>query len=92
VLREESGRLAEAHELYLKVFELHKLMGSRLHEAMHRCDFARCLLRLGRIDEAKESWLMGIAVLEEVGDVRMAERKRKSLAKLCAELGIEPFA
>jgi tetratricopeptide (TPR) repeat protein len=91
ILRDEQQRSAEAEELFKQALALHARSGNRRFQAMNRCDYARCLLNLGRINESRENWQHGIAVLREIGDEAEIARKTRAMEKACKAANVEPF-
>lgn len=89
-LRYETKRYEEAALLYPHAIELHRQAGNLRFQATCRCDFACCLIALGRTDEAKAMWRYGTAALQEIGDTHALKRKFDGMRVACERAGVAP--
>lgn len=90
-LRYETRRIEEAAALYPRAIELHRQAGNARFEATCRCDFACCLIALGRNSEAQAMWRQGTAALQEIGDTHALKRKLDGMRGACVRAGVVPL-
>lgn len=68
-----------------------RAVGNRHNEGAAMCDVAIYRLRLGSESSARELWLKGAAILNELGDTIELELLTTEMYAACKELGVSPF-
>jgi tetratricopeptide (TPR) repeat protein len=81
------GKLDRAADCFRGAVRLFRESGGRPGEAWSLHELASVLHEDGKLAEAKESWEQSLAILEEVGDHRV-EQVRRRLAAIDAAAGV----
>lgn len=81
----------EAMSIALQALAIDREVGNRTEEGLHMCTVGRCLLALGRLEEARTSWCAGVAQLRELRAEDKVEYSRGLMREACAKYGVPPF-
>lgn len=81
----------EAMSIALQALAIDREVGNRTEEGLHMCTVGRCLLALGRLEEAKTSWRAGVALLRELKVDDKVEYSRGLMREACTRHGVPPF-
>ncbi|MCC6739322.1 MAG: tetratricopeptide repeat protein [Planctomycetia bacterium] len=87
----ERGERARGLAAVEEALATHRRFQNRRSEGIVLCERAVFHVREGRLDEARADWRRGTDLLREVGDSGSLVRKRETMAKACADAGVEPF-
>ena len=85
-----TGRVGEAEANFVEALRINRACGHRRSEGLHSCDYALCLLVLGRA-EARETWRKGAETLNTIGDPTLVKQQVTAMHEACAKAGVPPF-
>jgi tetratricopeptide (TPR) repeat protein len=80
----------EAEKLFRQAHAVHEQIRNTFAAAYQRGMYARCLLHLGREEEARAEWQAGMEALSRLGAKRHIEELVMDMQMSCEALGVEP--
>lgn len=81
----------QAMQILQQALKIDREVGNRIEEGVHLCTTGRCLIVMGRLEEAEQVWRRGIAQLREVKAAGLVEYSIGLMRELCAKRGLPPF-
>lgn len=88
LLQNQPGQaLAMAQE----ALKIDREVGNPVEEGLHLCTIGRCLILLGRLEEAETSWRTGVALLRQQKVAEWVEYSISFMREVCAKAGVPPF-
>ena len=87
----ENIRPEMAGRAFQQALEIHREVRNRPFEGAEMCDYALFAFSAGKIDEARERWQRGAAILREVASAGRLKRTAAERPAACERAGVPPF-
>lgn len=81
----------QAMQIVQEALKIDREVGNRVEEGVHLCTVGRCLIVMGRLEEAEQTWRQGIAQLREIKAAGLVEYCINFMRELCTKRGLPPF-